>query len=219
MIYICAGLPKSASTICYKYAEAILKNHQKNLIAKGYIYRFGLLNSIGLFFSSLFGNNVIVKTHDSPSIFVKLLINLTKTKIIFTYRDPRDIILSSINFKPKNPLQSVFNNHTNIENTIMSVKKEAEKFYKYKKLKNVLFINYNETVSNPENTILNISNYFGINISTADILTIISAFSKRPVETFNTGKLTRYKEEMTGKEIDYCNQILGNIIDDMGYEK
>jgi hypothetical protein len=220
MIYICSGIPKSASTICFKYIESSLlhyMNGNSKSVYSTFYYRWGLTTFFKLIFKFIFYKNIIVKTHSSPTILIRLLLYLKIAKAIYTIRDPRDVILSTIDFKgtAKNKLE--FSKHTTIKNTIHSVKKELNVYLKWKKMGKVLFINYEDILLQPEKTIEKINHYFNIPIDIKKIKDIVLFYSKNPVNTLNKKILCRYKTEMTNSEIKFCNAHLKKYINIMNY--
>jgi hypothetical protein len=217
MIYICAGLPKSASTICFEYVKSSLLSYNKNVLDFGFVYKFGIIKSIIILMVNSWNKNIIIKTHSPPNFFIKTIINIGLAKAIYTIRDPRDIILSSIDFKPVHSKQKIFLKYTSVENTIDDVSQYINRFEKWKNYGKVLFINYENVVQDPLLAIKKINAYFLITLPESKINLIIEEFKNNHIQNFNKAIINRYKNEMSNTELQFCNDTLKNEILSLGY--
>ena len=103
MIVISSSIPKSGSTLVYKYQQDLLAlANQNNIVAQEKFNKYSIRGFLrGIYFQDFFTiifikiqyGNIVVKTHSKPAFFIKLLITLGLAKATFSYRDPRDIIL------------------------------------------------------------------------------------------------------------------------------
>lgn len=106
MIIISSSIPKSASTLVFRYQQDLLglASH-KNVIAQekfdnysnyGFLRKIGLKEFVIIIFIKIKYGNIVIKTHSELTFLIKLLMALGLAKATFCYRDPRDIILSAI---------------------------------------------------------------------------------------------------------------------------
>ena len=227
MIIISCGLPKSASTITHVYTQELVlasgirngQNKLNKIFEEGYVHHLGITNTLRLLFIHAFYGNIVVKTHTSPSPFVKLLILLKIAKATYTTRDPRDIILSAIDHGKKSS-DNPFIKYTNINNTLQDVIIECKKWKKWKNYGKALFITYENITESTINELNAMTDYLGFNISSNKISQIVKKYelNKNVNKNFNKGTTKRYLNEMTKEELAFCNSLLEKYIVQLGYK-
>ncbi|MDJ0635523.1 MAG: sulfotransferase domain-containing protein [Xenococcaceae cyanobacterium MO_188.B29] len=175
-----------------------------------------------IFFKTKYGN-IVIKTHSKPSFFIKLLIILGLAKATFSYRDPRDIILSAIDHGERTRKgidhSNACKNMVTIKDSIPIVKSWTSNWYKWKEFGNVFFIRYEDLMENKLSYLQEMSEYFNLKLKKEQIEEIYLKHekSKNTSWNFNKGKTERYKTEMNGSDLFLCNQEFKDILEDMNY--
>ncbi|MBW2171799.1 MAG: hypothetical protein JRF69_07430 [Deltaproteobacteria bacterium] len=82
-------------------------------------------------------------------------------------------------------------------------------------------VKYVDLVQSPVPTISGVAAYLGLDADETTITQVVTKFTSglKPGKfQFNTGKVTRFRDEMTADEIDLCNSELSDEIVALGYE-
>lgn len=241
MLIISAGMQKSGSAFFYnvinelviesggadarqvktaRQLDGVMKWDNNN-IGRLYFYKI-----IRLWLISLSEGDFVVKTHSGPGMSARILNKLGLIKIIYSYRDPRDALLSAIDHGKK--ILSSGNDHTfskmvDFDSAISNVKNWAGIWKKYTKMHGVLKIKYEEMMENPVECAQLIEKFLGLSVSYERREKIIWRFSRNNPDResaglhFNKAKTNRYKTEMTVEQIKKCRSVLGKYITDMSY--
>ena len=233
MIVINSSIPKSASALIYNYQRHIVRNAQErrghNLIdmssgSYGFYNRINLKSFFFLIYLNLRYGDVAIKTHGGPNLFIRALINSGVGKATFSYRDPRDVILSAFDHgersrKGLDPTMA-FHEITNLEESLRKVKIWTRYWYGWKRYNKVLFIRYEEFIEDKLNHLKQFVDYLGYELNDDQIMKIYNFHEKikEKFTTFNKGTKERYKTEMSEEFLKLCNSTLSRILIDMGYE-
>lgn len=239
MIILSAGLQKSGSGLIFNILNDIffslgksnirdLKKELECVIVDNYncllldfqpfkIDKFVELHNKGLTF--------VVKTHAFPNNYLKELIdNNGIFKIIYIYRDPRDVILSAIDHCKKN-INLAFSKCTSVQTTVPILDIWLKSYYEWEKMsKNcVFFIKYEKLICDFEESIAKILDFFNIPLDYVLINTLKNKYLQDNPKNlkglhYNVGKTERFRQEMTKEEILFCNQYLKKHLTHMNYE-
>lgn len=147
-------------------------------------------------------------------------------KVVYVYRDPRDILISAIDHG-KRSLESgensPFEEFVEFEDALLFVKKRINIFKTYYGNRNVLMVRYEDLVFNESNTTKRICKYLKINLSEEKIISVLSKYDSnnpdfdREIINFNKGEIGRYKRVLTKNQLNQINQEIGKGIKFMGY--
>ncbi|NVJ86002.1 MAG: sulfotransferase domain-containing protein [Algoriphagus sp.] len=253
MIIISNGQYKSGSTLIHNYNCLLANNRNINSLhrlfkddlipvldhihiefslfsIRSFLKLYWFKNFFTLFkliYANFRYGDFAIKTHGRPTFFWLILIKLNLARVTYTFRDPRDIILSLIDHgeKSRKGLDPVnaFIKCDNIENTLSVVTSTIDTYKSWQKLdKNILFLKYEEIMTNPNKIINEISSFLGYKMSAQDLQDIIDIENEKKNKggsyNFNSGKINRYKSEF---DIATQNQLYNFFKEDlnsMGYE-
>ena len=84
-----------------------------------------------------------------------------------------------------------------------------------------MVLRYHDVVTDSVKALGQVREYLGWEASNDQLNEIVGNRERGQapgVLQFNTGKLTRFRDEMTEQEIDFCNRKLGTFIEQLGYE-
>ena len=136
-------------------------------------------------------------------------------RIVYCYRDPRDVLLSAIDHGKK--ILEEGDNHTfahmvDFDKALKNVKTWLRIWKKYKDIPRVLTIRYEEMMQDPITVTKKISDFLELSIDSQKRKDILWKFSKDNSEGdrrgmhFNKAKIFRYKTEMTKDQKDTCKR-------------
>jgi len=231
-IFLSNALPKTASTLIANYQESLLKmtNNklgQEQLRAEfnGRFISFPTQEVLeNLVFISNFYGDIVVKCHWSINQLIIDLLLSGELKVTFSYRDPRDIVLSAIDHgkrsrKGLDPSLS-FADCQNIDDTAPKILKMLDTFNMWETLPNVHFISYENLMTNPFYEIKKMINFFEWKIPTKNILQLIKKQedNKHQSHNFNKGIIGRWKEEMSEDDKKATTELFYPFLKKMGYE-
>jgi hypothetical protein len=241
-LILSAGMPKSGSAYVYNlindlmiagghrdareikrdYKLQALMNWRNNNIGRLYIWRILRLWSIvrkeGPF---------VVKTHNRPGPIVLLLNRLGLIKIIYSYRDPRDALLSAVDHGKK--LLSQGNNRSfakmvEFDDALKNVMKWLRIWKIYSLIPGVLMVRYEDLMNNPVETVEGVSRFLGFDLDHNTLESILWKYSRDNPEWnregmhFNKAVVFRYKTEMPAEQKKICRDKIGGYLQNMGYE-
>lgn len=244
MIIICAGMEKSGTGLLFNYLNDYLTiEYDKNtktirdkydlndLLMKNncQIHNLHLSKVWQLRKTYLNEKLFVIKCHNKPEWNTKLMARLGIFKLVYSYRDPRDVILSAIDFGNKLLTQKqhrgMFSEKfPNVDIGVNSIKPWLHIWEKWNNFKDVKMIRYEDMNSNPYSTFLNTITYLGLSVNELTINKIIEKYSKHVLTSdvaavhFNKARNQRYLTEMSDKQIELCNKELGSYIIKMGYK-
>lgn len=242
MLVISAGMQESGSAYLYNIindlmaasgeADArrvkskhrlddILKWHNNNLV------QFRLSHLIRLIRLSQREGSFAIKSHNGPTFAMRLLLMLGFIKVIYVYRDPRDVLISAIDHGKK--LLASGENHTfakmvEFDKAVANVCDWVKIWEEYSTLRRVLRVRYEELLANPRVIAERIVSYLGLTVTSSEIDQILWKYNKENENAdmrglhFNKAKVGRFKEELTVDQCRRIDELLGGKILRMGYK-
>lgn len=166
---------------------------------------------------------VAVKAHTPLTDRLRRGIEDNKIKTIFSYRDPRDMILSAIDHNERcvaTGLPHVFKEFTNVRDSIRPAVWWCKMTCQWVESGLPLLIKYDEIVRWPGQQISKVAKLLEVEASPDEIAALLAQEKKNRAvgkNEFNQANLLRYPTEMMLQEIQACNQRLGDYIKRLGY--
>lgn len=240
MFVLSTSLHKSGSSLFAWYQKELIQNHFGITAQKEFelLVRKGLINGVGHYASLKSGQTIdslisiskrfgpfVVKTH--VGLTEKIAHEIKSHNIFATiiHRDPRDVILSAIDHgdrqRKANEHHRLFAKYVSVEKAIPLVKQRCAVALHWMSSGYVEIFKYYNLLTKPETELVRFCKVVGIEPDKQFITNIINKYSnnlEKGKHQFNTGKLLRYKDEMTFEEIELCNKELGDEIIKMGYD-
>ena len=175
---------------------------------------------------SFLGNTYVLNSHAEPTQFAKNLLRGRRMKVIYGYRDPRDCILSILEYSQRALPQysSVFLKMQSVEDAAKFMDIYITAWRDWTSLKETLVLRYEDMLENYETCVGDILDYLGLKISENKLNEIISAYlpQKKPQDDvrihFQHGKANRYREKFNEEELVFLASSFGSILQKMGYE-
>ncbi len=174
-----------------------------------------------LWWVSLLGKSYVVKTHSGRiTRTLRFLLKARQVKIIYIYRDPRDVLLSVMDHGAK--IRAKGKNHTfarwdTFDKAFNKLKGYLKNFRNYNGNNLVMTVRYEDLISDPSAVMKKIAHYLGIEPNLELIDKILKENNVTDKFHFNKGVAGRYKESMTPKQIGRFEEVYGETMIKMGY--
>lgn len=243
MFIVSIGMKKSGSAYLYnivndllieaghKDARQIKERHKLHQLMKWGNNNVGDLSFFTL--AKLYRINriegtFIVKTHEPSGIAGNLFCRYGALRVIYSYRDPRDALLSAIDHGRRIIADGEYHTFAKIVDFDVALKTVGswiDIWEKCSKIPNVLLLKYEDLMTDPINCVTNILNYLELSVDDNQIQEILWKYSKNNPGGelkrlhFNKAKIYRYKEEMSLEQKNTCLEYFGDRLLDMGYTK
>lgn len=242
MVVLSASMPKSGSAYFYNIinelliatgkvdARQIKKRRNLDQLMKWHDNNIKtlLFNKLfKLWLISILEGTFAVKTHHPPTLSLKVFNNLGSYKIIYCYRDPRDVLLSALDFGRKiiaNGRGHDFPKINDFDESLEHVKLWLCVWKRYYNMSGVLMVRYEDMMERPIEITKQIENYLSISITDKQREEILWKYSRdnpngdRTGMHFNKARVFRYKQEMLDVQKIKCQEAFGDYINEMGYD-
>jgi len=167
MIILCTGMFRSGSTWSFNVAKSIIcENNPNSTIFSE--YNESIKNVINDKLDAF--DNIILKCHRVDE-FGKSMIRHGCVKVLYTYRNPMEIIVSGM---------QTFNQK--FDDVLGTVKNSLEFLQFQKEYENTCLISYNEIVSDPFMVVKRISKHIDINLDIGKLKKIDSCFERKKIK-------------------------------------
>jgi len=242
MLILSAGMPKSGSAYLYNILNALLveagnadarkikaKRNLEDLMKwhNNYIGELSLKKIIRLWLISIQDGSFAVKTHQGPKLSTKALNKLGLLRIVYCYRDPRDVLLSAVDHG-KRILEDgghhTFAKMVDFDKASKKVKSWLGVWKRYNNMTGVLMVKYEDMMEKPIENTKEIVEFLNISVTDKKLEEVIWKFSRdnpdgdRTGMHFNKAKTYRYKTEITEAQRTKCQEAFGDYLEAMGYE-
>ncbi len=235
MIVVSNSLPKSGSTLlCYLTADLLRAAFpQTGLDALARATAAGRTAGRDIFVRTLDRTTLellveiaeghgplVVKVHHPLTRHVRRFFNRGRFRATLIHRDPRDVILSARDHC-RRPGGDRFSDFHCVRAAIRPMRRYFKNVERWLDWPNTLVLRYTELVTDSAATLARVRDFLGLDVADPQLRDIAARRTKNPkpgAMQFNTGKVTRFAEEMSAEEIRYCNKKLRGIIERLGYE-
>lgn len=243
MLILSAGMQKSGSAYFYNIINELLAKSGRGKDARIIKARWGLdtllierNNNIGiptypkllkLWCISIINGTFAVKTHAAPTKAVKTMCKYGMLRVVYSYRDPRDVLLSAIDHGKKereDGRREIFTDMLDFDIALKKISAWIKIWQMYSSLPNVLSIKYEEIMQNPIEITRRIETFLNAPLDDSKREEILWKFSKdnkagdRRGMHFNKAKIFRHKTEMTEQQRAACEAVIKNDLIAMEYD-
>lgn len=244
--YIYSNLPKILANSIPKSGTHLIE--RLLYLTPGISRQFGrtvLPNQTDKFFTKInkLKNSQFLVAHLYYNNDINKIIKENNTKMLFLYRDPRDIVISKykyITYKNKNHrLHSFYlglgNDYLRLKTAIIgdssvgasSIYDDLMRFTPWINIKNSLSIKYENLIGekgggNSEfqiKIIREIYNFLEIDINESLLKKIANSIYSNQSKTFNKSQIGQWQKEFTAEIRNLFKETNGSILLDLGYEK
>jgi len=230
MIIINSAMPKSGSTLLYFYQRDMLekkigeKRALKSIktfskfIPTTFVNQFNFKIVVLAIWVNFRYGGLAIKTHCKYDKWIKILKIFPFVKITYSYRDPRDVLLSGMDHHKRN--NERFLNWNSWDNSIKEVKRNSIEAVKWLENKEGFFVaKYEDFIPNQLTTIKMLNNYLGFNLSDNLLEDMVKSRinNKETTINFNKGVINRYKQEIKPEDLVELEKTLQEYIIKLNY--
>jgi hypothetical protein len=173
------------------------------------------------------GKTFVVKTHEGPTKMIRFLMAMKLVKVTFIYRDPRDVLLSTLDHGEKIRRRGeshTFARFSSFENTIPRLKIWLDVALQWLELGNILPVKYEDLIEKPVLELQRLAKFLGIDINQIDLSSIYLNYRAKKLDDFqknylhfNVGRARRFTEIMGKEDLSICNRHFTQYYKRMGY--
>lgn len=243
MIILAVGMPRAGSGWHYNFVKELMATTGCD-DAREIRERYGLKNiltavntNIGILslrrlamvsIPGLLGKRFVIKAHSGPTIWLRFLIRVGLFKVLYIYRDPRDAMLSAMDYGARVLSKQ---NRPNAFSHLTDVDKAADFFAEYirdqaewRSIKGILSTRYEDFLTNFEVEARAIVAFLGLDADDPIINQIIDKnkpggnVQDKQGTHFFKGQVGRFREKFSAEDIAKLNERFGAQIEAMGYQ-
>ena len=176
-------------------------------------------------YPSLLGKSYVLNTHARPFDLAKSLVSRGKLKAIYGYRDPRDCILSMLEYSQRSlpNYGANFLKLNSVADGIRFMGLYLQVWEDWFHLENTLILRYEDMLTNYETTVDQIISYLDLSLAPDLINQIKEKFlpQQKPDSGehihLETGVAERAKNEFSAQELAQMNDAFAPYLEKMGY--
>jgi len=232
MIIINAGMPKSGTSLAVRYQRDLIHvMNPRNGIEEVRNRYNGFLDTIDDAMADslrkihdVFGPFAI-KTHSEPSSGIRSLIDSGIARASFSFRDPRDTVLSALDHakRTRNGLDpsGAFSELRTISDSISFSRGSINTYLAWRTYGKAFFIRYEDFMAEKMGVLRDMALYFELDISDGELITIYEKHEsiKESAWNFNKGTTDRWRAELSQHDLALCDEAFGGELAEMGYER
>jgi hypothetical protein len=242
MLVIAAGMQKAGTAFAYNVLNGLLvatghrdareikRRRRLNRVMRWNNNNIGPLTLWTLFrlwLVSLVEGPFAVKTHAPPTRALLLMRRLRLVKVVYSYRDPRDALLSAVDHG--NRISGLGYDHTfarvvDFEKAFRVVKLWIRTWKHYNHLAWTLKVRFEDLVDAPVATAKAMANFLDLPVDGQTIERVVHEHDKARrapaddhAQHFHKGRCYRYRNEMPEKQKERFRAELGDVLLQMGY--
>lgn len=241
MVVISIGMPRSGTLWRYNFIKTlVIANGGEDgvKIRKKFLLHpfIGELNAdmntlkakrlIPALVPSFLGKDYALNTHSGPTPITASLIKSGKLKAIYGYRDPRDCILSMLEYSQRNRTHysAPFLKLKDVTDSISFMRLYMQIWDDWTNLENVLVLRYEDMLTDFETTANKIINYLDLDLDPAKIAEIKADYQPRQIPSsgkkghLETGVAHRSRKEFSPEQMEELNEAFAPYLKKMGYQ-
>lgn len=243
MLVLCVGLQKSGSALFYnlindmlaanggvcarrvkqEYSlEPVMQLHNNNIGAPS------VRRLLRLWWISRKAGTFAVKTHQPPPVhpLARSLYRLGMVRIIYSYRDPRDVALSALDHGQR--IRDEGETHTfaslrDLNDAVAAVNRWVTSWEHCRQLPQALLLRYEDLLADPPAVTRRIRDFLSLDLPAQRLPEIFHTYAPdNPNRTergmhFNKATTSRWQTELSEDQQERVNRALRPVIERMGY--
>ncbi len=174
---------------------------------------------------SLFGKSYVLNTHSNPRPFTEWMLRNQSARAIYGYRDPRDCILSILEYsrRAKPQYSNIFLKIKNVAQAVEFMQTYLTIYDQWLQSPGTLILRYETMLAEYEETIAQIIQHLDLRIPPEELDKVTARYlpghrSKTGERThFESGVAHRFRQEFNQEELTYLADHLGPYLEKMGY--
>ena len=179
-------------------------------------------------FPLLFEPRYVIKLHAGRRPVADVLINLGLISPTFIYRDPRDALLSAYEYGRRMSeagFKNAFTPLTTIEEAMLFMKEYVNFAQGWISSKKTLLTRYEDLLKSYDHEVQRLCEHINVDFESPINREIIDKYrperkAKHNVGLhFSKGKIGRHKTNFTDAQLDECNRLFGDFLEEHGYQQ
>lgn len=172
----------------------------------------------------MFGKRYVLKTHHAPTAFVER--HLSKGNILATYiyRDPRDVIVSTLDHSQRvreRGVSSAFSPYDSLDKIVPLIREHIGWWKKWSETPGIYIVKYEDLLRDAYGKVEALCRYLQFDLPDEVVAGVVKRYTvSRDKQTnlhFNKGIEGRFRKRLTGEQIKIIEQKFGGEILEMGY--
>ena len=174
---------------------------------------------------AILGNTFVIKAHAAPTAWSRLLVNLGLLRTTYIYRDPRDAMLSALEFGRRAQAKgrpNAFSDLKDFQAALDFIMVYVQIWEKWMREPKALISRYEDLLSNYETEVGRLLQHLELDRSHPEVKAVISRYRPEQAEGrqgthFFKGRIGRFREAFSEPEQSLLAQRLGPALARMGY--
>jgi hypothetical protein len=175
---------------------------------------------------ALLGNSFVIKAHSRPTLPFRVLRALGLIRATYIYRDPRDAMLSAMNYGQRalrSGRPNAFSHLTNFSTAVDFMHLYVRVWEAWVSEKAVLVARYEDLLGNYEAEAGRLAQFLGLDPTAPDVLQVVGRLRPEQAEGrrgthFFKGRIGRFRETFSPQQQEVLVERFGAHLSRMGYE-
>jgi hypothetical protein len=175
---------------------------------------------------ALMGNTFVIKAHAGPTTTSRLLQSLGLLRVTYIYRDPRDAMLSALEYGQRGLQRgrpNAFSHLTDFQKSLDFIMEYVRIWERWTKEKNVLIARYENLLTGYDSEVRRLIGFLKLNEHNPEIQKVTESYRPGAAEGqqglhFYKGKIGRFRESFSAREQEILRGRLSPYLNRMGYE-
>jgi len=172
----------------------------------------------------LFQKKYVVKSHNAPTPVVKRWLKQGKLMATYIYRDPRDVIVSTMDHSKRvqeRGVSSAFTPYNTVEKVLPLLKTNIERWRRWREMPEALLVRYEDLLQDTRGELDRLCEHLGFDVPQETREEIVSRYTTRKSDQsnlhFNKGITGRYMQSLSTEQINMVEDSIGDALQEMGY--
>lgn len=174
---------------------------------------------------AILGNTFVIKAHAAPTLGSRILVDLSLLRIAYIYRDPRDAMLSALDFGRRALAKgrpNAFSHLTDFNTALAFMMDYIGIWEKWRREPKVLISRYEDLLSHYEAEVNRLVQHLHLDASRPEVQAVIGRYGPEQAEGrqgthFFKGRIGRFRATFSGDEQAVLAERLGPVLVRMGY--
>ncbi len=240
MIVLAVGMPRAGSgwhynlindlmrtTGCAEATEIRARFHLERILTEVNC-NIGVLSARRLAMVSvpaLMGNTFVIKAHAAPTWASRILADLGLLRTTYIYRDPRDAMLSALDYGRRAVAKgrpNAFSYLADFDKALDFILDYVQIWEKWTRESRVLVSRYEDLLGDYQGEVDRLLQYLGLDPRNREVEAVVTRYEPQQAEGkqgthFFKGRIGRFREVFSPAEQSVLSQRLGSVIVRMGY--
>jgi hypothetical protein len=175
---------------------------------------------------ALLGNSFVIKAHSRPTLPYRILRGLGLIRATYIYRDPRDAMLSAMNFGQRalrSGRPNAFSHLTDFATAVDFMHLYVRVWEAWINEKAVMVARYEDLLEKYDVEAARLAQFLGLDPTAADVLQVVGRLRPEQAESrqgthFFKGRIGRFREAFSPQQQEVLVERFGAQLSRMGYD-